>query len=71
MREHENMRFKGSTIPTVGNVHEFVWAVKLDLVLEQDALDQTGMQLSYSVDLVGHASQQGHSNALRLRLLDQ
>ena len=51
------MCYKASTVHTVGHVHKLVRAVELDLVLEQDALDQTGMQLSYSVDLVGHASQ--------------
>jgi hypothetical protein len=40
---------------TIGHVHKLVRAIELDLILEQDALDKTGMQFSNSVDSARHA----------------
>lgn len=56
---------------TVGDVGELVRTKDLNEVLEDGGLDEIGMQLSNTVDLVGtNNSQVSHANHLGLRLLN-
>ena len=51
----------------VGDICEFVWTVDLDKVFENGRLDEVGVKLSDTVDLVtADNSQVGHANPLRL-----
>lgn len=56
---------------TVGDICELVWSVDLDKVLENGSLDQVGVKLSNTVDLVrANDCKVGHSYHLWLRFLD-